>query len=180
MELLGIISVVFLVAAIVLLQAIWGPDYFRTYSRLVARKQASIIYYFCVFVIFLSLFSFYITQYFVPQLQLPSLFMIVYCVGVAAQLVCVAVPEVGGRKTKIHIFAAGIMAVSVFLQVLLIPMTITLSMPTLLLCYVSLFVMVTVALLVIMKHRVIRYEFAFQTAYFASYLLVIVSVGYLK
>lgn len=176
MNTLGLVSVIGLVIALLYVQLKWGPAYDKTFSRLVARKRSSIIFYFVIFAVFLSLFSIYVTQYLVPRLQLPQIFLWVYFIGVAAQMICVSVPETGGLRSKIHIMAAGVMSLSVLLQVALL-LFVPLSLISFTICLLSLIVMIAIWIIVLVGHKFIRYELALQTTYFLCYLITLLFVS---
>lgn len=178
MVFIGLLSVIILVICLTYAQLKWGPDYTKTFSRLIAQKQSSIIYYFIVFFVFLSVFSVFMVTSFIPRLALPDLFTGVYFLGVIAQLVCITVPETGGRKTTIHLSAAGVLSVSVFIQIALLVFLIDLSLLSLVVCALSLSVMLLILLAVTFKHRVTKYELGLQSLYFASYLGAIMFVSY--
>lgn len=178
MKILGLISVLALTAALAVAEFRWGPDPRRTFSGLVARKRSSIIYYFVVFFIFLVLFSLFMTMSLVPQFDLPETFTGIYFVGVLSQLVCIAVPERGGCKTRIHLVAAGLMSASALAQILVFTLLARLSTASLAVCVISLLLMASIWLIIIFKHRLIKYELALQSTYFACYLGTLVSVSY--
>lgn len=175
---IGLISVLALVACLAYAQFKWGPDSTKTFSRLVAQKQSSIIYYFIVFFVFLGTFSVFMITSFIPRLALRDLFTGIYLLGVTAQLVCIALPETGGRKTTIHLTAAGVLCVSVFVQIALLIFLVHLPLLSFIVCIISLSVMLLVLLAVALKHRVTKYELGLQSLYFASYLGTIIFVGY--
>ncbi len=178
MEMLGLISVTALIIALIYAQIKWGPDYSKTFSRLIAQKQSSIIYYFAVFFIFLSLFSFFIISSFIPKMNLSIVFTWVYLLGVISQLICVIIPETGGYKTKIHLAAAGVMSTSVLAQIILLISLGHLSPFGLIVCAFSLVMMVLVWLVIVLKHNWTKYELALQSMYFISYLGALVVVYY--
>lgn len=178
MKLVGLISVFALIVSLAYAQFKWGPDYTKTFSRLVARKRSSIVYYFIVFFVFLGTFSVFMATDFIPQFGLTGLFTWIYFLGVISQLVCVIVPETGGFNTKIHLIAAGIMSGSVFMQIALLAFMAPLSLPSLVTCVVSLSVMALVLLAIIAKHRLIKYELGLQSLYFVSYLGALMFVSY--
>lgn len=177
MEILGLLSVIGLVLALIAVQVIWGPDYGKTFSRLVARKKSSILFYFVTFALFLSSFSFYIVADFVPKLGLPGYFIVVFFIGVIAQFVCVTVPEIGGVKTKIHLLAASLMSVSVLAQVCIVLLVGALPVLLSVVCFISLIVMLFIWAAVILRFRVSRYELALQSLYFVAYLVAIIAIG---
>lgn len=180
MKILGLISVVALVIALVYAQVKWGPDYNKTFSRLVAQKRSSIIYYFGVFFLFLAIFSVFMITSFIPQFSLTGLFAWIYFLGVFSQLVCVTVPETGGYKTKIHLIAAGVMSASVMAQIVLLMQVAHLSLPSFIICVLGLLAMVSVWLIVVFKHPLAKYELGLQTVYFATYLGVLMLVSYVS
>lgn len=179
MKILGLISVIALVISLVYTQTKWGPDYSKTFSRLVAQKRSSIIYYFIVFFVFLITFSIFVTTSFIPQFNLTGLFTWIYFLGIASQFICVAIPETGGYKTKIHLIAAGVMSASALAQVLLLIFLAKLSLLSLAVCTVSLLIMVSIWLVVILKHSLMRYELGLQSLYFTSYLGTLILVSYI-
>lgn len=178
MKSLGLTSVLILVASLIYAQAKWGPDYTKTFSRLVAQKRSSVIYYFIVFTLFLSIFSIFMVTSFMPRFNLTGLFAWIYFIGIAAQLVCVTVPETGGIKTKVHLIAAGMMSASAFIQIVLLVFLAHLSLPSIAACIIGLLAMILIWLAVIFKHRLTEYELGLQSLYFASYLGVIIFVSY--
>ena len=179
MQYIGLVSVLFLIIALVSLEAVWGPAYTKTFSRLVARRRSSVIYYFVVFCIFLTGLSLFVIESLIPRLGLPAIFTWIFFLGVAAQIVCITVPETKGLKAKVHLTAAAVMSVSCLLQVLMIVFLAQLSTISLAVSVVSAMVMLFVWSVVIGKFKVARYELALQSVYFASYLTVIMTVGYL-
>lgn len=170
MNLLGLTSVLILIISLFYLEIKWGPDFSKTFSRLVARKRSSIIFYFITFTIFLSLFSIFITEIFIPKLQLPNTFLWIFAIGVVAQFICVVIPETGGIRTKVHLAAASVMSVSAFVQVIILPIYTQLSLLGVIICSLSLTVMLAIWLIVLTKHRLIKSELALQVIYFVCYL----------
>lgn len=179
MKALGPISVIALIFSLLYAQIKWGPDYSKTFSRLVAQKRSSVLYYFIVFFVFLSTFSVFMTTSFIPQFGLTGLFTWIYFFGIGSQLVCVAVPETGGYKTKIHLIAAGVMSASVLVQVFLLIFLAHLSVSSLIVCIFSVLVMILIWLVVIAKHNLMKYELGLQSLYFASYLGALMFVSYI-
>lgn len=178
MKVLGLISVIALVISLIYAQIKWGPDYNKTFSRLIAQKRSSIIFYFSVFFVFLSTFSIFMVASFVPQFGLTGLFTWIYFLGIISQLVCVTVPETGGYKTKVHLVAAGIMPASALVQVVLLILLARLSLLSLAICIFSLLIMVAIWLVVILRHGLMKYELGLQSLYFASYLGALMFVSY--
>lgn len=179
MTLTGLISVLVLATCLAYAQVKWGPDYTKTFSRLIAQKQSSIIYYFIVFFVFLSVFSVFMVTSFIPRMALPDLFTGVYFLGVIAQLVCITIPETGGHKTTIHLSAAGVLCVSVFVQIALLVFLTHLPLLSFVVCVLSLSLMLLILLAVTFKHRLTKYELGLQSLYFTSYLGVIMFVSYI-
>lgn len=179
MKILGLISVIALVISLIYAQIKWGPDYRKTFSRLVAQKRSSMIYYFAVFFVFLSTFSIFMTTSFIPQFGLTGLFTWIYFLGISSQFVCVTVPETGGYKTKIHLIAAGIMSASALTQVVLLIFLVHLSLLSLVVCIFSVLVMILIWLVIIAKHNLMKYELGLQSLYFASYLGTLMFVSYI-
>jgi hypothetical protein len=179
MKILGLTSVIALIASLIYIQMKWGPDYTKTFSRLVARNRSSIIYYFVVFLVFLSTFSIFMVTNFIPHFNLPGLFTGIYFLGVISQFVCITVPETGGRKTKIHLLAAGVMSASTLLQIAILPFLTRLSLMSLIICTLGSSIMLLIWLALALKHRLVKYELGLQSIYFASYLGAIVLVGYI-
>jgi hypothetical protein len=175
---LGLISVIALIISLIYAQLKWGPDYSKTFSRLVAQRRSSVIYYFIVFSIFLTAFSIFMTTSFIPQFTLTGLFTWVYFLGVASQLICVIIPETGGYKTKIHLAAAGIMSSSVLLQMVLLATLAHLSLLSIITCTISLLIMISIWLIIMFKHDLMRYELGLQSIYFICYLGTLVFVNY--
>ena len=178
MKSLGLFSVVTLVASLIYAQVQWGPDYRKTFSRLVAQKRSSIMYYFGVFFIFLSNFSVFMVTSFIPQFSLPKLFVWIYFLGVASQFICVAVPEVGGNRTKVHLIAAGVMSISALAQLAALIFLTHLSLLSFAVCLLSLLIMSVILLVVVLKHSLTKYELGLQSIYFASYLGALIFISY--
>lgn len=179
MKTLGLISVIVLIISLVYAQIKWGPDYTKTFSRLVAQKRSSVIYYFAVFFVFLSAFSIFIVTSFIPQFNLTGLFTWIYFLGVISQLICIMVPETGGYKTKIHLVAAGVMSASATTQVALLIFLANLSLWSLIICILSLLVMASIWVVIILKHNLMKYELGLQSFYFASYLSSLMFVSFI-
>lgn len=180
MKPLGLISVIALIISLIYAQIKWGPDYSKTFSRLVAQKRSSVIYYFIVFSVFLTTFSIFIATSFMPQFALTGLFTWVYFLGVVSQLICVIIPETGGYKTKIHIAAAGIMSASALLQIILLATLVRLSLLGNIICIISLLIMISIWLIISLKHSLVKYELGLQSLYFASYLGTLMCISYIS
>ena len=179
MKILGLISVIALVISLIYVQIKWGPDYSKTFSRLVAQRRSSIIYYFLVFFVFLSSFSIFMIADFIPQFGLTGLFTWIYFLGVISQLICITVPETGGYKTKVHLVAAGVMSVSATVQVALLILLANLSLWSLIICILSLLIMASIWVVIILKHNLMKYELGMQSLYFASYLSSLMFVSFI-
>lgn len=178
MKILGLISVIALTISLIYAQIKWGPDYNKTFSRLVAQKRSSIIYYFIVFFLFLITFSVFMVTSFIPQFNLMGLFTWIYFLGIVSQLICVTIPETGGIKTKIHLVAAGIMSASAIAQVVLLIILGQLSSLSLFICILGLSVMASIWVVVIFRRNLMKYELGLQSLYFASYLGALMFVSY--
>lgn len=180
MKSLGTISVITLIISLIYAQIKWGPDYSKTFSRLVAQKRSSIVYYFIVFSVFLTTFSIFMTTSFIPQFALTGLFTWVYFLGVVSQLICVITPETGDYKTKVHLAAAGIMSTSALLQIILLATLVHLSLLSNIICIISLLVMISIWLIISLKHNLMKYELGLQSLYFASYLGTLICISYIS
>ena len=179
MKPLGLISVIALIISLIYAQIKWGPDYNKTFSRLVAKKRSSVIYYFIAFSIFLTAFSIFMITSFIPQFALTGLFTSVYFLGVASQLICVIIPETGGYKTKVHLVAAGIMSASVLMQIILLLTLARLSLLGNIMCIISLLIMISIWLIIALKHGLMKYELGLQSIYFISYLGALLFISYI-
>lgn len=178
MKILGPVSVIALAISLIYAQMKWGPDYGKTFSRLIAQKRSSIIYYFIVFFIFLITFSIFMTTSFMPQFGLMGLFAWIYFLGIISQLICVTVPETGGYKTKIHLIAASIMSASALAQVALLVFLVHLSVFSFTICVLCLLIMSSIWLAIALKHTIAKYELGLQSLYFISYLGTLMFVSY--
>jgi hypothetical protein len=174
---LGLFSVVFLAVALAVLETIWGPDYTKTFSRLVAKRRLSIAYYFVVFSIFLVLFSFFVLGWLVPKLQLSNLFVIVYLVGAISQFICVSLPEIKGLKIKVHVGAACIMLASALMQEGMLVLEAHLAQCAFIVCLASGAAMVAIWILFITKAALVKYELVVQAIYFICYLTAILAAS---
>ncbi|HSW74416.1 MAG TPA: hypothetical protein VLG16_00955 [Candidatus Saccharimonadales bacterium] len=163
--------------ALTVLEAIWGPDYTKTFSRLVARRRFSIVYYFVVFSIFLVFFSFFVLRRLVPKLQLSNLFVIVYLVGAICQFICVAVPEIKGLMSKVHVGAATIMSASALAQVGGLALAAHLAQGAFIVCLASGATMVAIWIFFITKATLAKYELVVQAIYFICYLTAVLAAS---
>lgn len=180
MNSLGLISVLYLIISLLYVEIKWGPVPGKTFSRLVAQKKSSIIFYFITFTIFLSLFSLFVVEIFTPELKLPIIFLWVFFISVISQFICVTVPETGGYKTRVHIASASVMSVSTFLQIILIITYAHLSLLGIIISSLSLSIMLAIWIIVLTNHRLVNNELAIQAVYFACYLGTILFVFYIK
>jgi hypothetical protein len=178
MLLLGTLSVLFLVVALIGLLLIWGVDISKSFSQLAARKKSSTIYYFFTFAMFLLLFSRFMLSWLIPEGNLPLFFTLIFVIGVLGQLVAVIVPETGGLNTKIHIAAAGLMTASVTLQAVIF--TFAQNAPTALQAFgiATLIMMIAIWGVLLIKSSVLKYSLVLQSAYFASYLMLVLLFAY--
>jgi len=173
----GLFSVLFLTVALTALEIIWGPDYTKTFSRLVARHLVSIVYYFGVFSIFLVFFSFFVLGELVPKLQLSKLFVITYLVGAISQFICITVPEIKGLKSKVHVGAASIMSASALAQVGILALAAHLAQGAFVVCLASSVVMITIWILFITNVALAKYELVMQAIYFICYLTAVLAAS---
>lgn len=178
MHMLGLFASIFLAIALLTAEIKWGPDYQKTFSRLVARKRSSIIYYFIVFSLFLIAFSIFMAEWFTPHFNLPPVFTAFYAIGVLTQSICIIVPEVGGSKATVHIAAAGVMSASVLAQTALITLLLPLKPIEYIVAILSICIMLVSWVGYAFRLRFTRYELAVQSLYFAGYLATIMAVSF--
>lgn len=178
MKLLGIFSVLFLIFALSYAEVKWGPDPYKTFSRLIAKRRSSIIYYFLTFLVFLTTFSMFIFGWFIPTFKLPPLFIAIYTLSVIAQFVCVTIPETNGIKAKVHLAAAGVMSASVLMQTILLVLLISVPLPVFIVSILSILLMALIWTAHLLKLTIMKKELATQALYFASYLLTVLLIGY--
>jgi len=175
---LGLFASIFLVIALFTAEKTWGPDYQKTFSRLVAQKRSSILYYFSAFSVFLIAFSIFMLGWFIPHFKLLTAFTVIYTIGVFAQIICITVPEVGGRKTIVHLFAAGVMSASVLAQTALITALLPLKPIEHIVAILSICIMLASWTGYAFRLRFTRYELAIQSLYFAGYLATVLTTSF--
>lgn len=95
-------------------------------------------------------------------------------------MICVAVPETGKLKTKIHLGAASVMSVSVLVQLAVILVSTELPVAAQIVCGIGLLAMLAIWIILIAQHRIKRYELALQSVYFLCYLGSIIFIEYIS
>lgn len=176
MLLLGLLSVLFIVLLLIFLLVYWGFDYSKTFSQHAARSKSSILYYFFVFFFFLLAFSVFMLNWFIPKIELSELFGYVFVLGVTGQLIAVIIPEVGGRNTFVHQCAAGVMAVSVFIQTIIVTFAVESSVSRMV-GFAAVAIMISIILVLLLNLGTKKHILILQSAYFFSYLLLIAVVS---
>lgn len=109
MKSFGLVSFIFFAAAIVFMVRRWPADSSKTFSQNAARAPSSVLYYGTIMLIFLGLLSVFTYGWFIPSLQLPTVYAAVFAIGVAGQTVAALVPETAGWRVPVHRYSTGVM-----------------------------------------------------------------------
>lgn len=180
MQSLGIISILLLSIGIICMFLKWPGDKSKTLSQNAARSKSSSIYYFCIFVVFLALFSTFIVGWFIPYMHLSFVFTTIFIVGVLGQLIAVALPETQGLQKTIHVIAAGLMSLMALLITIILAINTGTSNFSRIVCGVVVILMLASWFLVIFYKKIYKHALWLQLLYFIGFFTVIMLTTYVS
>jgi hypothetical protein len=172
-RILGIFSIALIWLGLLFLIKHWPGDKSMSLSLRAGRTTGGQFYYFVLFFISVPMFYLFVTHWFIPALDLPPLYASLTTIGMVGQLIAAAFPAVRGQKEKVHNIGAYVMAFT------LIPLTALLVISNapmaikVLAAIGSLYMATTIVLSIVSKLIKPRYLY-FQTAYIATFHLMIV------
>lgn len=177
---LGLISIAIMWLGLFFLVYKWRGEPHMSFSLHAAANRKAYLFYLGLFVITLPLFFVFVVKWFVPTLNLPRTFIYLVIAAMVFQFVAALVPEVEGKRARIHRFSAGIVTF------LLIPMTfmlvnakhIPLSIRALAMA-AALFMVIVWGLYVWIE-SFNKHFLYFQAAYVAVFHLTILACTYLR
>lgn len=174
---LGLISIIMAWTGLLFLIYRWRGNKSMSFSLHAAQTKAGQIYYFILFAITLPLFFAFVLKWYVPALNLPSLFTYLVAIGVAGQIIAVIVPAVGGRKEKIHDFGAYLMAATIIPTSLIVALA-DIPIAVRALAILGVGYMIAVWILHFGLKQIRSHYLYFQAAYVAFFHLIIISSTY--
>lgn len=176
---LGIISIALIWSAIIFIIKKWGSYRHKSISQhAIANKGAFISYTSIVFVA-LVLFALFIFKWFVPNFGFSDLFKVLAALSILGEFIAIGIPDMGGLKSRIH--NAGAWGVGILLPVIVLLIATSSKIPRVV-SYISIVAFICMLVLgyLFYINRKTHHNFLyFQSAYYASFHLVILSAVYI-
>lgn len=175
---LGLISIVATWLGLLFLIHKWPGNKSMSFSLHAAQTKTAQVYYFFLFGLTMPLFYLFVTHWFIPALQLPNLYTYLVILGIAGQVVAIAVPAIPGIKEKIHNIGAYLMALTLLPTTMLVLFT---GVPDAVKAVAALGLLWMVATLTmsLVKPHLIRPKFLpYQAAYVATFHAVVLISTY--
>jgi hypothetical protein len=108
---LGLLAVLILLCGLLFLVLKWPQSKRMTFSQHVAAHKQAVLYYILLFSAVLPLLLLFFVHWFVPTFGLSYWFSIFILASSILQYACTLIPEVGGWKTTVHQWLAGLSAI---------------------------------------------------------------------
>lgn len=179
MKSLGLISFLFFGVAVSYMLVRWSGDATKTFSQNAARYQSSTVYYAVVWAVSLIFLSLFVFGWFIPTLDLPTAFGVVFGIGVAGQMVAGLVPEIEGWRKVTHVVASSVMYLSTLVFVSMLSFHTTTPPAGRVVSVSALTVMTAIFLSVLLFKRTHRYAVVLQTVHLVCFFGVLLTITYL-
>lgn len=180
MQHLALISTIVLAAGLVLTAAMLPGGLRATFSQRVANNKTAEVLYALLFLIALPALYIFIVDWFVPTLNLSSVFIVFAAIAVIFQIACTFVPERGGKMTTVHRVLTGISGLALLPMVALIALSDSIGMPLILTSWVALVCMLVLLTIALMHQNGFKYALMLQVGYYASFFAVLLMTTYLS
>lgn len=176
----GLLACILLVVGLAFVVYRWPLDRHKTFSRRAATNMASIIYYFALFLIVLTLFVIFFIEWFTPTFSVSWWFNAIFIASAIFQIACTLTPDKGGRMSRWHGFFAGTSALLLAPPLIILVATGGIAIPAKIITVVSLGIMATCSYLAFSApNHEPRNFLLLQCLYYGSFLIPILSMSYL-
>jgi len=180
MRYVGLLAFLLLVAGLGFVVYKWPLDRHKTFSRRAATNTASVIYYFVLFLVVLTLFVTFFINWFTPMFNVSWWFNGIFITSAVFQVACTLVPDTGGRMSKWHNFLAGTSALLLVPPLVILIVTGEVSALARTVTAAALGIMATCAYLAAKApNHEPRNFLLIQCLYYGSFLAPIMVVSYL-
>lgn len=151
----------------------------KTFSQHVAGNKTAEILYSLLFIVTLPLLFLFFAFWFVPEKQLPQVFLIFAVIAIVFQILCTWVPERGGSMTTIHRVLTGISGIALLPMVLLIAQLSGLTDGLRFIAWFVLVCMVALLVTALGNQKGFKYALLLQAGYYALFFAVVLLVTYI-
>jgi hypothetical protein len=176
---LGPISIAITWLGLAFLVYKWPGEVPLSFGLRAAAHRKSYLLYLGIFVVTLPLFFVFIVKWFVPVLHLPHKYIYIALAAVLLQLVVAIVPEVKGKKARIHRASAGIMTFLLIPLTLFIATATNLSTSIRFMAFLDSLLLLFIWGLFILIEPFHKHFLYLQTAYVAIFHVTILAATYL-
>lgn len=158
----------------------WPGEMPMSFGLRAAQHKKSYLFYLILFVVTLPLFFVFIVKWFVPELRLPNKYVYLALAVIIFQLIVAIVPEVKGKKAKIHRLIAGLMTFLLIPMTMLIATAANLPVSIRSLAFLDSLLLVIIWGLFILIEPFHRHFLYLQAAYVAIFHITILAATYLR
>lgn len=169
-------AMILLIVGLIFLVICWPQNHSKTFSQHAAAHNTSTVYYILLFTAVIPLLSVFFFGWFIQNLQLHGIFVVLIAISLVGQYLCTLVPE-KGRGILAHRTLAGISAVALLPALGMIAVNPTIGAVRNMAAYAGLAVMAAVTVLTFFK-RTRSHAYALQSIYFLGFFIPIVIVVY--
>lgn len=176
----GLLAVIILILGLMMIVIKWPQGSQLSFSRHVAKRKYTIIYYCLLFSIVLPLLLLFFFKWFMPEFRLSAWFGFFIITSSIAQYVCTLIPEVGGWKTRYHRLLAGTSAILLVPALLIILLTDSIESLSKFIIATSLLIMLGIMDTIIRGKGQHRHFLILQSVYFIAFFIPILYIAYLQ
>jgi len=120
LKFLGLLSIILAWVSLLFLFKVWGRDKNMSISKHAAAHKNAYVTMALSESIFLPLYFIFIAFWFVPNFQLPNIFIVITGISVLGTLLAAWIPDATGKRGSIHYLVAYPAYICMILSVLLI------------------------------------------------------------
>lgn len=178
MQHLGLLTLMLLIVGLGFVITKWPGGIHMTFSQHAANNRSSKIYYSLLFLITLPIFMLFFSAWFVPEKNLPVIFLWFAGVAVVFQIVCTWFPEEGGTSTIVHRILTSISGVAMLPLVAIIATASNLSAFVRTISLIALFLMIALLGIALKNQKSYERALLLQVGYYATFFLAILVATY--
>ena len=178
MQSLALISFIVLICGLLFLVFKWPKSIHVTFSGHAARNKFTIIYYNILLSVVMALLLAFFITWFVPKFHLSIWFLVSIIIACIFEYFATVIPEIGGWKTTFHRTVTFVSVIFLFLSLVFIIFSESISRFGRISSMLSLFIMVSIIALVAIRRHKQRYHLLLQIGYYAAFFLAIFAATY--
>lgn len=149
-----------------------------TFSQHAAVNQTATIYYSLLFLLTLPILITFFALWYVPNNDLPTMFLWFAVISALFQVVCTWFPENGGTNTKVHRILTGISGVSLLPLIVMIATNPSFSEVVRSITWVIFAGMLVLLGIALRNQEGYRYALLLQIGYYAAFFMAIIISTY--